>query len=101
MVSRARDMLDAGIPLEAGYAGPVMDEYVNKRGSKRGKITQRYVDEMREWFQNGKTIARRHVWEIVLGAYDALSREPSLVEVTVPEEQVCDVVGDTHGQYFE
>ena len=56
---------------------------------------------MREWFKGGKVIARRHAWEIVCGAYEVLSKESSLVDVKVPEGEVADVIGDTHGQFFE
>lgn len=101
MITRAEDMLLNGMESEPGYAGPAMDEYTTEGGKKRGKISQRYIDEMRDWFKEGKTISRRHAWEIVLGAHSVLSREPSLVEVTIPEDEVADIVGDTHGQYFE
>lgn len=50
---------------------------------------------------SSQTIHRRHAWEIVLGAYETLKEEPSLVEVTIPEGEVADIVGDTHGQFFE
>lgn len=101
MVPRAVDMLKNGMELDADYSGPIMEEEADEAGNRRGKITQKYVDEMREWFKSGKCIARRHAWEIVLGAQSILASEPSLVDVTIPEGEVADIVGDTHGQYFE
>lgn len=87
--------------VESNYEGPKMETIQDAKGKSRGKITQDYVDGMRQWFKEGKLIHRRHAWEIVLGAYEALKEEPSLVEVTIPEGEVADIVGDTHGQYFE
>lgn len=95
-------MLDSGsVELESSYSGPMMSTYTTSKGKTRGRITQKYIDEMREWFKSGKVIARRHAWEIVCGAHEVLSREQSLVEVNVPEGEVADVIGDTHGQFFE
>jgi len=101
MITRAVDLLANGMEVEADYAGPKMETEDDGKGKKRAKITKEYIDEMKAWFKDGKTIARRHAWEIVLGAYDALSQEPSLVDVTIPEGEVADIVGDTHGQYFD
>ena len=100
MISRADDLLK-GMTIEADYTGPRLEEQPEKNGKKPRRITQKYIDGMRSWFKSGKIIARRDAWEIVLGAQLALSREPSLVEVTIPENEVADIVGDTHGQYFE
>ena len=51
------------------------------------------------WFKEGKTLPKRYVWEIVLGAYEAFASEPSLVDVPVPEGTTIDVIGDVHGQH--
>lgn len=95
--------------VEESYTGPVMSlssspsiSSANPKVSRiRGQITKEYIDGMKEWFREGKVIPKRHAWEIVLGAWEALSREDSLVDVRVQEGEVVDVVGDTHGQYFE
>lgn len=50
------------------------------------------------WFKEGKTLPKRYVWEIVLGAYEAFTSEPSLVDVLVPEGMTIDVIGDVHGE---
>lgn len=101
-IARIQEQLDAGtVELESSYTGPAMETYTTSTGKTRAKITHQYIDEMRAWFKGGKVIARRHAWEIVCGAHEALSKEASLVEVTVPEGEVADVVGDTHGQFFE
>ena len=52
---------------------------------------------MIEWFKDGKTLPRRYVWEIVLGAYNQFIQEESLVELVLEDGMTCDVIGDVHG----
>lgn len=48
-------------------------------------------------FKDGKTLPKRYVWEIALGAYSAFEKEPSLVELTLESGKSVDVIGDVHG----
>lgn len=52
---------------------------------------------MIQWFKDGKTLPKRYVWEIVLGAYEQFAKEESMVEVRLEEGMTCDVIGDVHG----
>lgn len=54
MVTRAVDLLANGMEVDPGYAGPRMEQEDDGHGKKRAKITQRYIDEMRTWFKDGK-----------------------------------------------
>lgn len=54
---------------------------------------------MIEWFKEGKTLPRRYVWEIVLGAFNLFAAEESLVKLDLEEGMTCDVIGDVHGTY--
>ena len=56
---------------------------------------------MIEWFKDGKTLPRRYVWEIVLGAYNQFIQEESLVELVLEDGVTCDVIGDVHGMREE
>lgn len=53
---------------------------------------------MIEWFKNGKTLPKRYVWEIVLGAHDQFARTDSLIDVELQDGVTCDVIGDVHGE---
>ncbi|KAL8277793.1 hypothetical protein RQP46_009776 [Phenoliferia psychrophenolica] len=82
---KIRDQLAQGIaPLEKDYAGPML--------SPDGKPTVEFVDSLLTWFKDGK---------IVLGAQEQLVAEPTLVECEVPEGETINVIGDTHGQYYD
>lgn len=53
---------------------------------------------MIQWFKDGKSLPRRYVWEIVLGAYALFAAEESLVKLDLEEGMTCDVIGDVHGR---
>jgi serine/threonine-protein phosphatase 5 len=65
-------------------------------GGKFG-ITLEFVRSMTQWFKDGKTLPRRYVWEIILGAHSNFEKEETLVDVNLPEGVTCDVIGDVHG----
>jgi len=54
---------------------------------------------MISWFKDGKTLAKRYAWEIVMGAYDDFIKEQSLVDLVIPPGATCDVIGDVHGTF--
>lgn len=101
MIARAEEQLKNGMEVDSSYDGPRIAEAKDRDGKRTGRITQEFIDEMRQWFKDGKLLARRYVWQIVVGAYHALEQERSLVETTIPEGEVADIVGDTHGQFFD
>ncbi|VDB87338.1 unnamed protein product [Peniophora sp. CBMAI 1063] len=96
-VDRCREIIaDGGCFLEKGYVGPTLTEQDGKYS-----ITPEFIQSMIAWFKEGKTLPKRYVWEIVLGAYEAFASEPSLVDVPVPEGTTIDVIGDVHGQLYD
>ena len=66
-----------------------------------GRIDDAFIDKMIQHFRDGKQLPNGIAWAIVLGALRAFEQEPSLVEYTVPEGATIDVVGDTHGQFYD
>lgn len=82
-----------GSPIESGYAGPRLPE--------DGQPTIEFIESLMDWFKDGNVLPRRIAWLIILGAYDVLKEEESMVEVEVPAEQTIDVIGDTHGQFYD
>jgi serine/threonine-protein phosphatase 5 len=83
-----------GCEIDQKYTGPKLD-------SENGKhtITHQFIKDMIEWFKDGKTIPKRYVWEIVLGAYEHFAKDDSLVDVNLEAGVTCDVIGDVHGKH--
>ncbi|GAA6043581.1 hypothetical protein JCM8097_005264 [Rhodosporidiobolus ruineniae] len=86
--------------LDDGSA-PIPSDYTGPRLPATGQINAEFIDALIEWFKEGNLIPRRIAWEIILGAYEHLRNEESLVDVSIPEGQTVNVIGDTHGQFFD
>ncbi|KAG0146971.1 hypothetical protein CROQUDRAFT_43612, partial [Cronartium quercuum f. sp. fusiforme G11] len=87
---------EGGCEIDAGYSGPRLEKTPNGY-----KINEQFIKDMLEWFKLGKVLPKRIVYEIVLGCYGFLEKEASLTEYTIPEEESADIIGDTHGQFFD
>ncbi|CAL1707379.1 unnamed protein product [Somion occarium] len=88
---------EGGCEVDKTYAGPKLPVGTN------GKFTINldFIHAMIEWFKNGKTLPRRYVWEIAIGAQEHFVQEESLVTLDLKEGMTCDVIGDVHGQYWD
>ncbi|ORY62711.1 Metallo-dependent phosphatase-like protein [Leucosporidium creatinivorum] len=92
-VKIADQLAQGASPIDADYKGPRLPE--------DGKPTAEFIDELIEWFKDGNVIPRRIAWQIVLGAFEVLKKEPSLVDAFIPEGETINVIGDTHGQFYD
>jgi serine/threonine-protein phosphatase 5 len=79
-----REQLDqGGSPIESGYSGPQLPA--------DGSPTPEFIESMMDWFKDGNVLPRRIAWEIILGAYNVLKEEETLVDVEIPADQTIDV----------
>lgn len=62
------------------------------------EMTLAFIEDMIERFKNGKKLARKYVYQIILAVMDIVKKEPTMVEVDVEESQEITVCGDTHGK---
>ncbi|KAL1410300.1 Palmitoyl-protein thioesterase 1 [Vanrija albida] len=88
-------------PLDPGRPDNTPLPIIPDDPAARYTPTKEFVESMIQFFKDGGKLPKRVVWEIVLGANAVVSAESSLVEVTVPEGVTCDIVGDTHGQFYD
>jgi len=88
---------EGGCEVDKSYAGPKLDSLDD---GKFG-ISLQFVRSMIQWFKDGKTLPRRYVWEIVLGAYQYFAAEESLVNLDLEDDVTVDVIGDVHGQFYD
>ncbi|KNZ72930.1 Serine/threonine-protein phosphatase T [Termitomyces sp. J132] len=96
-IERCHEIIaEGGCDVDTSYAGPQLDLEDGKY-----KITYEFIKAMIQWFKDGKTLPKRYVWEIVLGAYEHFSNSDSLVNVELEDGVTCDVIGDVHGQFYD
>lgn len=82
-----------GLDLEHMAVEPSYD------GAKlEGEMTVEFIEDMIERFKNGKKLAKKYVYQIIVAVMDLVKKEPTMVEVDVEQGQEITVCGDTHGR---
>jgi serine/threonine-protein phosphatase 5 len=65
------------------------------------EMTLEFIEDMIERFKNGKKIAKKYVFQIILAVMDLVKKEPTMVEVDVEQGREITVCGDTHGKLYQ
>jgi hypothetical protein len=60
-------------------------------------MTLEFIEDMIERFKNGKKIAKKYVYMIIIEVMKIIRKEPTMVEFDVEEGHEITVCGDTHG----
>lgn len=92
-----KQIADGGMVVESDYQGPHLEQTSNGGA----KITNDFVKGMIQLFKDGKLLPKRYVWQIVLGCREELLKHGPMVDATIPKGQTFNVIGDTHGQFFD
>lgn len=77
--------------LESGYDGAELGD----------KMTLDFIEDMIERFKNGKKIAKKYAYKIILAVMDISKKEPTMIEHDVEEGHEVTVCGDTHGRWIK
>lgn len=81
-----------GLDLEHMVVDPSYD------GAKlEDKMTLEFIEDMIERFKNGKKLAKKYVYQIIIAVMDIIKKEPTMVEHDVEQGHEITVCGDTHG----
>ncbi|TIB93587.1 hypothetical protein E3Q19_01041 [Wallemia mellicola] len=79
---------NGGCEIAADYDGPTLD-------------SPNLIDSVIDHFKKGKTLHKRVLWDLILKTIDVFSQEESLVDIPIPEGVHINVIGDTHGQFYD
>lgn len=93
----AKQLAEGGMAVESNYEGPRLEQAADGKGVP----TKEFVDGMLQHFKDGKLLPKRYVWQIVLGCREVLLNHGPVVDTTVLDGEKLQVVGDTHGQFFD
>ncbi|XP_042884048.1 serine/threonine-protein phosphatase 5-like [Penaeus japonicus] len=78
--------------IEDDYVGPRLED---------GKVTENFMKELMEYYKAQKKLHRRYAYKILLDVKEHLMKQPTLVDVTIPDDAKFTVCGDIHGQYYD
>ncbi|XP_053679407.1 serine/threonine-protein phosphatase 5 [Anopheles nili] len=78
--------------IEDDYNGPRLED---------GKVTLEFMKDLLEWYKNQNKLHKSFAYRILCDMETLLKKEPSLVEITVPDNEKFTVCGDIHGQFYD
>ncbi|XP_011163742.1 serine/threonine-protein phosphatase 5 [Solenopsis invicta] len=78
--------------IEDEYTGPKLVD---------GKVTLEFMKDLLEWYRNQNKLHRKYAYKILLDVKSWFMAQPSLVDITIPEEKKFTICGDIHGQYYD
>lgn len=78
--------------IEDCYNGPCLEN---------GMVTLEFMKNLMETYKDGKKLHRRYAYQILLDVKDYFEKQPTMVEITIPEDSKFTICGDIHGQYFD
>ncbi|XP_066944863.1 serine/threonine-protein phosphatase 5 [Macrobrachium rosenbergii] len=78
--------------IEDDYEGPRLED---------GKVTEQFMKDLMEHYKAQKKLHRQYAYKILLDVKDHLMKQPTLVDVKIPDDSKFTVCGDIHGQYYD
>lgn len=78
--------------IEDEYTGPKLED---------GKVTSKFMQDLLDWYKNQKKLHRKYAYQILLDVKAWFMAQPSLVDITIPEDSKFTICGDIHGQYYD
>ncbi|KAJ0173510.1 hypothetical protein K1T71_010659 [Dendrolimus kikuchii] len=83
--------LDA-MTIEDEYEGPALED---------GVVTLKFATELMEFYKQQKKLHKKYAYKILIDVKTYLQKQPSLVDIKVPDENKFTVCGDIHGQFYD
>ncbi|XP_014607795.1 PREDICTED: serine/threonine-protein phosphatase 5 [Polistes canadensis] len=83
---------------------------LNIRGAKEdeegpsledGKVTLKFMQDLLEWYKNQKKLFIKYAYQILVDVKALFKAQPSLIDITIPEDSKFTICGDIHGQYYD
>lgn len=59
------------------------------------------MQDLLEWYKKQNKLHRKYAYKILLDVKAWFMAQPSLVDITIPEDSKFTICGDIHGQYYD
>lgn len=80
------------IAIEDEYTGPKLEDE---------KVTLQFMQDLLEWYKKENKLHRKYAYKILLDVKIWFMAQPSLIDITIPEDSKFTICGDIHGQYYD
>uniref|UniRef100_A0A1I7ZIE5 protein-serine/threonine phosphatase n=1 Tax=Steinernema glaseri TaxID=37863 RepID=A0A1I7ZIE5_9BILA len=77
--------------VESDYKGPHLD----------GEVTAEFMSELIATFKKQGRLHMKYAYKILLEIRKFFMKEPTLVDIDVPDRQKFTICGDVHGQFYD
>ncbi|KAI4497466.1 hypothetical protein M0802_007477 [Mischocyttarus mexicanus] len=78
--------------MKEDEAGPRLED---------GKVTVKFMQDLLEWYKEQKKLFLKYAYQILVDVKALFKAQPSLVDITIPEDSKFTICGDIHGQYYD
>nr|CAI5818521.1 unnamed protein product [Callosobruchus analis] len=78
--------------IENQYTGPEIED---------GKVTLKFMKELMELYKNQGKLHRKYAYKILLDIKAYFMKQPSLIDITIGDDDKFTVCGDIHGQFYD
>ncbi|CAB3398804.1 unnamed protein product [Caenorhabditis bovis] len=77
--------------IEDNYDGPHLE----------GCVTEEFMSSLIAHFKSQKKLHRKYAFKMLLDFFNYMKEQPTMVEITVPDNQKFTICGDVHGQFYD
>ncbi|XP_034238225.1 serine/threonine-protein phosphatase 5-like isoform X1 [Thrips palmi] len=78
--------------LEGDYTGPTLED---------GKVTLEFMKELMDTYKKQGKLHRKYAYKILFDVKQMFTKQPTLIEVPIPDDSKFTVCGDIHGQFYD
>ncbi|XP_046744529.1 serine/threonine-protein phosphatase 5 [Diprion similis] len=78
--------------IEDEYTGPKLEN---------DKVTLEFMTDLIAWYKKQNKLHRKYAYKILLDIKAWFTAQPSLVDISIPDESKFTICGDIHGQYYD
>ena len=79
--------------VEASYDGPRLENEVT--------VTKEFMEQLMQHYKDQKKLHKRYAFQILLDVRKYFMEQPTLVDITVPDDKKFTICGDVHGQFYD
>nr|BAN20786.1 protein phosphatase-5 [Riptortus pedestris] len=80
------------ITIEEDYSGPALED---------GKVTEKFIKDLLATYKQQGKLHRKYAYKILFDVKSYFMEQPSLIDVTIEDNEKFTVCGDIHGQFYD